>query len=738
MSIRLKLTVLLLLIGLVPTVLVGIVAYVTISRELANSTAVQLQSAATRQGQRIGSQIQVRQEEMSRFVNQYNLQVALADYGQNPSTDNRRILNQILLDRIVQSPDMQRVYLTDLEGEIIAASTEGMIGESLADRINVDDPVQYEVRVHPDERDGMNRLYMTAGVNVNAERAALLTIVYRIDEVIAAVQDYTGLGETGETIIAGRNENGNVISLFPLRFDTSAPFTLNLDEMDLYEHAGETVVGVTDYRGEQVILSVAPNAPSDWVLATKIDMEEAYASIGTLGNILIVIGIVSSLAIIGIALAMAQSFAAPILRVARVARRIGEGDFTARTIVRRHDEIGLLGRSINAMGESLEALVARIDEQRTRLEIILNSTTESILAIDKNNKVVMANKAASELSQSTLEGMIGRPINEVFAWQQRGQPIAIYYDTPDVRTYPNLQYTSPDGTLHYLKLIIAKIQNADPAAKAQAIVTIHDETKSRELDDMKIDFVSMAAHELRTPLASLRGYLELVNFKEGQRMSEESQHHIRQALKSTADLGGLINNLLDVTRIERGALVVTPEKIDLTELVTHAMTDMRFNAEGKKITLTFTSSSETRFVHADAIAIREVINNLLTNAIKYTGESGKVDVEILDAPDKFTVKVHDNGIGIPPRALDHLFTKFYRVHGGLDSGSNGTGLGLYIAKSIVERHHGTIGVESEEGVGSTFWFTLPRHQETDGIDANEAANNNVRRHRGWVTKNIAR
>lgn len=737
MSIRLKLTILLLLIGLVPTVLVGIVAYVTISRELANSTAVQLQSAATRQSQRIGSQIQLRQEELSRFVNQYNLQVALAEYEQDPSTGNQQALNQILLDRIVQSSNMQRVYLTDLDGEIISASTEGVIGGSLADKINVDSPSQYEIRVHPDERDGMNRLYMTAGVNVNAERAALLTIVYRIDEVIAAVQDYTGLGETGETIIAG-HENGHVVSLFPLRFDTSAPFTLNLDEMDLYERVGETVVGVTDYRGEQVILSVAPNAPSDWVLATKIDTEEAYASIGALGNILIVIGIVSSLAIIGIALAMAQSFAAPILRVARVARRIGEGDFTARTIVRRHDEIGLLGRSINAMGESLEALVARIDEQRTRLEIILNSTTESILAIDKNSKVVMANKAASELSQSTLEGMIGRPINEVFAWQQNGQPIAIYYDTPDVRTYPNLQYTSPDGTLHYLKLIIAKIQNADPAAKAQAIVTIHDETKSRELDDMKIDFVSMAAHELRTPLASLRGYLELVNFKEGQRMSEESQHHIRQALKSTADLGGLINNLLDVTRIERGALVVTPEKIDLTELVTHAMTDMRFNAEDKKITLTFTSSSETRFVHADAIAIREVINNLLTNAIKYTGESGKVDVEILDAPDKFTVKVHDNGIGIPQRAFDHLFTKFYRVHGGLDSGSNGTGLGLYIAKSIVERHHGTIGVESEEGVGSTFWFTLPRYQETDSTDANKAANNNVRRHRGWVTKNIAR
>lgn len=738
MSIRLKLTVLLLLIGLVPTVLVGIVAYVTISQELSNSTATQLESTAARQGQRIGSQIQLRQEETSRFVNQYNLQVALVNYEQDPTAANRQTLNQVLLDRIVQSPNMQRVYLTDLEGEIIASSTEGMIGESIADRINVDSTEQYDIRVHPDERDGMNRLYMTASVNVNAERAALLTVVYRIDEVIAAVQDYTGLGQTGETLIAGHDEDGNVISLFPLRFDTAAPFTLNLDDMDLFERIGETTVGVTDYRDEEVILSVAPNAPSDWVLATKIDVEEAYASIGTLGGILIFIGIVSSLAIIGIALAMAQSFTAPILRVARVARHIGEGDFTARTIVKRHDEIGLLSQSVNAMGENLEGLVARIDEQRTRLEVILNSTTESILAIDKSDRVVMANKAASALSQAQFDAMIGQPINDVFAWRQNGQPIAIYYDTPDVRTYPNLQYTAPDGSLHYLKLIIAKIQNADPSAEAQAIVTIHDETKSRELDDMKIDFVSMAAHELRTPLASLRGYLELVDFKEGQNMSEESQRHIRQALKSTADLGGLINNLLDVTRIERGALVVTPEKIDLTESINGAMTDMRFSAEGKKISLVTLSDSEPRFVHADAIAIREVINNLVTNAIKYTNEGGTVSVEVIDQPDGYTVKVRDTGIGIPSRAFDHLFTKFYRVHGGLDSGSNGTGLGLYIAKSIIERHHGTIGLESEEGVGSTFWFTLPKQQETDSTDNGEAANNNVRRHRGWVTKNIAR
>lgn len=738
MSIRLKLTILLLLIGLVPAIIVGVLAYATIDREIEDTTILQLEGAVARQEQRIEAQLQEHQEVMSQLVNQFDLQVALEQFLETSNASRQSELNNILRHRSSQSLNIQNIYLTDTKGAVLASTLSDQQGKSIADKIDVSGTKQYSIRVYPDERDGLNRVYMTTPVSVNNERVGFITIIFRIDSIIAAAQDYTGLGETGETIIAGRNENGGVIALFPLRFDTDAALKRQLDSLDLYNNANTVVTDLTDYRGQQVLMTAVTLDSADWIVATKIDVSEAFAPVRSLQNALVVIVLIASILIAGIALLAARHFTGPIVKAAQVARRIGKGDFSARVEVARHDEVGVLGESVNAMGENLENLVAHINEQRTRLEIILNNATESILAIDKDENIIMANNAAAELVGQPADTILGQHINDVFAWKQNDQPIAIYYDTPDVRTYPNLQFTSPDGTLHYLKLIIAKVKHADPYAKTQAIVTIHDETKSRELDDMKIDFVSMAAHELRTPLASLRGYLELLQFKEGDNVSDESKHHIRQALKSTAELGGLINNLLDVTRIERGALVVTPEKIDLGEIVAQAVQDIKFSADDKKISISYTPPPESYFVNADVIAIREVMNNLLTNAVKYTSENGHVEVTLTPRGADYAVAVRDTGMGIPERALKHLFTKFYRVHGGLDSGSNGTGLGLYIAKSIVERHHGTIEVESEVGVGSTFTFTLPRYEESSDQDGKDEDGNTTRRHRGWVTKNITR
>jgi signal transduction histidine kinase len=156
--------------------------------------------------------------------------------------------------------------------------------------------------------------------------------------------------------------------------------------------------------------------------------------------------------------------------------------------------------------------------------------------------------------------------------------------------------------------------------------------------------------------------------------------------------------------------------------------------------LSYKGPDAGNMVLADTIALREVINNLLTNAIKYTEPNGKVDIALGQDGDNYVARISDTGIGIPKKALPYLFTKFYRVHGGLDSGSTGTGLGLFISKSIVERHNGTIGVESQEGVGSVFTFTIPvLHEQAQQKHVQDTETQTfIRRHRGWVTKNTTR
>lgn len=435
-------------------------------------------------------------------------------------------------------------------------------------------------------------------------------------------------------------------------------------------------------------------------------------------------------------------FTKPMERATEVANKFVTGDFTARVAFTRNDEIGALGGAIDAAGNSLQTLVTRLEAQRNRLATIINSTAESILAINKDGQILLANQAASDFAQLPQGSIVGHNIHDIFIWKQELRDFTVDYTKDGINTYANLQYIDAAGIEHYLKLIVAQVDDARDPQLPQTIVTIHDETKSRDLENMKVDFVSMAAHELRTPLAAIRGYLELINFKEGDNMTPDVKNYLRQSLKSTAELGGLIDNLLGVTRIERGTLTLHPGRVDLATDVQQAVRNATFTASDKRIVLTYNGPQVNCLVIADQISLHEVINNLINNAIKYTNPGGSISVTLSSSGSNYVLSFKDTGIGIPKQAIPNLFTKFYRVHGGLNSGSTGTGLGLFISKSIIERHGGTISVESEEGVGSTFTVTLPILDEkrlaTLQARSTTTQTPTNRGNRGWTTQNITR
>lgn len=742
MNIKLKLISLLLVIGLIPTLAVGIVSYLTISRELKANTANQLESISVKQEQKIDALLQIKQEEVSKLVNQFDLQVALGKYLASGDKADHTVLARLLTTAQVETPEMQTIALGTLKGSTLVSTTEGAEGQPIVGGEITDTTESSIVSIKEDPRDGVDKLYITTRVSVNKQEAALMTVIFRIDDIVATIQDYTGLGTTGETLIVADNSNGDTVSLFPLRFNTDAALSTNLTSLAILRHTdGKIYTDVKDYQGDDSIVVARPLGFANWVMAVKIDSSEALAPIQELQRSLVGIALGSSIIIILVALYFARFFTEPILQIARISKRIGQGELDARTNVHRHDEVGALAESINAMGTSLKDFVKHIERQRNRLQVILDSTEESIIAIDANHVIRTVNKATATLTDRPIDQIIGKPISEVFQWTQEGQPAGVSYDTPGTTNFAKLQYKDASGTIHYVKLSVTRLESIRQGHETQAIVTVYDETKSRDLENMKIDFVSMAAHELRTPLAAIRGYLELITYKEASNTSTEVQKYLLQAIKSTSELGSLISNLLDVTRIERGALSLKMDRVDLAASVTKAVNDASFAARDKQITLQYTGPTEGCFVMGDDIAIHEVINNLLANAIKYTNSNGRVSVLLQQKPDGYSVAVSDNGIGIPKSAMSNLFTKFYRVKGGLNSGSTGTGLGLFIAKSIIERHNGTIDVASKEGVGSTFTFVLPALSSTANTEHVQKEVDNTlttRRKRGWITKNITR
>jgi len=741
MSIRRKLVVLMLGIGLFPTLIVGGISYLTTANELRTKTTDQLVSTAVKQEQKITGLLQQRQEDVVTLTNRFDLQSALGQYLASSKMDDRSAIDAILEDRKASEPDLQAITITDLNGKVISTTSDDNTGKTLQlSDYALQTGTDTSVTVRQDPRDNINKLDIATRISVNKKDIGVMLAVFRMDDITAAVQDYTGLGSTGETVVAFKNSLGHSVSLFPLRFDTDAALSRQLDGLHLFDSKGTTQTE-TDYQGHEVIVAPRSIGFANWVLATKIDTNEALASITQLRNAVASTLLVSSAAVLLFALWLTGFFTKPILYLAEVAQRIGKGDFAVRVNLKRNDEIGLLGDSINSMGMSLNDFVTHIESQRNRLEVILNTTVESILAIDKQGTILTANAAVTDLAQTPKKEIVGKNMNDIFKWTRELQPFSVRYDTEGSVVYPDLEYVDRAGSTHFVKLIVARVSGDQAQEAIQTIVTVHDETKTRELENMKIDFVSMAAHELRTPLASLRGYIELIAYKESQHLNEETNKYLKQALKSSNELGGLINNLLDVTRIERGTLTINMEKLDLAETIAQVVADQRFAAEDKHITLSYDGPANGALVLADPIALREVINNLLTNAIKYTEPNGAVHVALKHDGEKYVTEVRDTGIGIPKKALPYLFTKFYRVHGGLDSGSTGTGLGLFISKSIIERHNGTIGVTSQEGAGSVFTFSIPvldQHQQAERQQQDQDAQTFIRRHRGWVTKNTSR
>jgi PAS domain S-box-containing protein len=355
--------------------------------------------------------------------------------------------------------------------------------------------------------------------------------------------------------------------------------------------------------------------------------------------------------------------------------------------------------------------------ERNKLEVITSSITDGILGVDLQRNITLVNPAALKLLGGTEEDIIGKPLDSVFAITQDGDP----YNTEELiskgavgedRIVASLfnAIIKPAGGDEFPGNIISSSIKEGVKVNLGAIISIHNLSQERDLERMKLDFVSMAAHELRTPLTSIRGYLDILKHEIWGKIDDDERLLINRVDISALQLTGLMENLLSVTKIEKGTYQLNVERVNWVKLVQHQVEDFKFQAEDRKLDMQFVCEDETiPLVLVDPLRIVEVLNNLMSNAIRYTPQ-GSITVKVsYDDNKKLVVTtVNDTGQGIPKEAVEHMFQKFFRVSGVLEQGSKGTGLGLYIARAIVELHGGEIWVESDGmGKGSTFGFTIP-------------------------------
>jgi two-component system, OmpR family, phosphate regulon sensor histidine kinase PhoR len=409
------------------------------------------------------------------------------------------------------------------------------------------------------------------------------------------------------------------------------------------------------------------------------------------------------------------------------------------------------------------------EAERRQVEAVLHALRDAVIVTDAFNEIVMANKAAAEIFGFDLEKAIHAPIQSVIHDARLCKLIADAREAPNFHDCRYVEHeialtgeeaqdevAGDDGALPGPCGALALRRPAPPKAvyevtlvcvenhkrEVGGVVTIlHDRTRERELSQMKTDFVSKASHELRTPLASIRAYVEMLVDGEfdtdakprkggaaarrraangaiepddiGKDGAAPSAHDIYRVIQAETDrLGRLIDNMLNISRIEAGIVQIERESVDMTDVIRDTVQAIEPQARERSLNVTTRLAgvcSGGLCVEGDRDMLQQVLLNLLSNAVKYTPEGGRINVsaDTDNLTRSVVVTVSDTGLGIPPDALPRLFDKFYRVE-NYKRVAKGTGLGLSLCKHIVEIvHQGSIGVESKLGMGSRFWFSIP-------------------------------
>ncbi|MBI1367436.1 MAG: PAS domain-containing protein [Planctomycetes bacterium] len=356
----------------------------------------------------------------------------------------------------------------------------------------------------------------------------------------------------------------------------------------------------------------------------------------------------------------------------------------------------------------LEIQVRVADAERKHAEAILHSISDAVIVTDAFNEVALANETAAITLRFNLTAARRQPIDRVISDPALIKLIKDMRESGRGRASRHIEHRiTSSGRAKVYDVTLACV-STDEGDVTGVVTILRDVTREKEIAEMKSDFVSGVSHELRTPLSCIKAYVEML--VDGEAADEQTRADFYNIIQSeTNRLSRLIDNILNINRIESGIIRVQREDICLSSVISDAVEVMRPQARAKQISLTEQGSPLGYSIYADKDMMYQVLLNLISNAIKYTPAGGKITIDTLvdDVNRSVTVSVTDTGVGIPEDAMPHLFGKFYRVpdHKKI---AKGTGLGLNLVKHVVETvHMGKVRVESKLGEGSRFSVTLP-------------------------------
>jgi PAS domain S-box-containing protein len=376
-------------------------------------------------------------------------------------------------------------------------------------------------------------------------------------------------------------------------------------------------------------------------------------------------------------------------------------------------ELTAVNKDLEEKLHALEALNLQLAQEKARAESLLESIGEGVIALDKNERILHANPAAASMLYGRPEDLIGKSAFVALRLaDEKGRTIkrterpltrSLAANAPVTETRYSI--VRKDGSL--LPVVITAAPILLNGKMSGTIDVFRDVTKERQIDRAKSEFVSLASHQLRTPLTTMKWATGALLAGGLGDLNERQEKYLNRSEDAVARMLRLVEALLNVSRIELGKLIARPQPVDLCAMIEDLLEELHMQAKSRKVRLVRSCPTKPLIVRGDPKVLPIALHNIVSNAIKYSKRGRRVRVRLVRKGSTAELSVRDRGVGIPQNQQDRVFTKLFRADNVRTMYTEGTGLGLYIAKAIIEELGGTTSFTSTENVGTTFFITLP-------------------------------
>jgi two-component system, OmpR family, phosphate regulon sensor histidine kinase PhoR len=399
-----------------------------------------------------------------------------------------------------------------------------------------------------------------------------------------------------------------------------------------------------------------------------------------------------------------KRFTKPLEAATNVAIELSRGNYRARTYVDHQKETSMLSSAINLLAKNLQENLKMQEMQQDRLSTLIESMGSGLMLIDNRGYISLINKAYIETFPVNSDEYLSKQYYDVIEHREITLLIEEIFMT---ERKVKRQLLLPIGIVRrYFEVAGSPIIGTQNEWKGVLLV-FHEITELKKLEQMRKDFVANVSHELKTPITSIKGFSETL--LDGAMKDEATlEAFLRIILNESDRLQMLIEDLLDLSRIEQHGFHLNIEELDIVILLNEMITLLKGKAEGKNIVLHLAHEASPIFVKGDYSRLKQVFINLLSNAITYTPTGGYVEIDVKENEEKVYIQIKDTGIGIEKEEIPRIFERFYRIDKARSRNSGGTGLGLAIVKHIVEAHKGSISVTSVKDKGTTFTISLEK------------------------------